>query len=196
MVESCISGLVTPPGVNADFSTRRAFNCYLAARVDYRSPRDCSRSGNGHTPADSRRAPAHADSHRRVAAADSDRTHRLTYGAVHPRRLCGFLSGRDKPGMPPFNDDGNTHAKTFRRHHRSGKSLCSTSGVVSGIAVSSAHHGDVAVAACEPVARVRSRVVVNHFTSRHERALFVRRAARRRTCFCTCARTRVAFPTF
>jgi len=62
--ESCISRFGAAPGADADFSTQWAFNCYLAARVDCRSSGDCSRPGNGHTPADSRRALAHAGGNR------------------------------------------------------------------------------------------------------------------------------------
>ena len=114
VVESGISRCVAPANVDADFSNHRAFNCRLAVRVDCRPPRVRSRPGNGQAGADSRHAPAHSDSSRRVAAADSKRAHWLADSAVHPWRLWDFLSGRRKLDLWAFRERGNTRAKTLR----------------------------------------------------------------------------------
>jgi len=112
MVESCISGLVTPPGVNADFSTRRAFNCYLAARVDYRSPRDCSRSGNGHT------LPILAVLLLTLIAIGGWLLRIRPNSPAYLRRCSSSAALRfsfwsRQAGMPPFNDDGIHTPKLF-----------------------------------------------------------------------------------
>src|SRR5206468_5305393 len=104
--------------------------------------------------------------------------------------------GCRKLGEPPFNHGRNTRAKTLRRHHRSGKSLCATSSVVGRAAVSAANHGNAAVASSETVRGVRARVVTGDSASGHERNSFARRAADRRACLRARVGTRVAYPTF